>query len=153
MTRQFRLLCAAVVLSVAATHALRAQSGSPLVGAWERFSVINPQGTPQPQAPPSFVIFSADGYFSQTAVTVGRPKIDKPLPELTREELLARFQNAQIRRGTYRVAGDRLTRIDVVNLDPNQEGSEQTQRFRIEGDVLVLNNLDSKAEARFRRMK
>ena len=131
-----------------------AQGGNALVGTWERVSQTNAEGAPNPQ-PAAFLIFSANGHFSQTAAPSGRPKLTKPLQEMTREELLARFQGVQARRGTYRVAGNMLTRMDVTNVNPNQEGSEGVQQFRLEGDMLILSSTDpkSKAQARFRRVK
>lgn len=146
------LLVGLVVLAVARPS--DAQSANVLVGTWERVSQTNADGTANPQ-PAAFVIFSANGHFSQTAVPVGRPKLTKPLQDMTREELLARYQGVQARRGTYSVAGNRLTRKDVTNVNPNQEGTEQVQEFRIEKDMLTLSSADpkSKAQAVFRRVK
>lgn len=107
----------------------------------------------QPPGPAAFVIFSANGYFSQTAIPTGRNKIDKPLDQMTREELLGRFQAVIARRGTYTVSGNRLTRKDVSHTNPNTEGSDAVQDFRIEGDFPILTTPGNKAEARFRRVK
>ena len=98
---------------------------------------------------------TTDGFFSQTAIPTGRPKLNKPLKEMTKEELLAQFTNVVARRGTYTVSGNRLTRTDITNTNPNNEGTAIVQLFRIEGDVLILTNSDTtkKNEARFRRVK
>ena len=72
---------------------------------------------------------------------------------MTKEELVERFQRLEARRGTYTVAGNKLTRRNVSHGDPNQDGTEATQEFRIEGGVLILTTPTSKAEARFRRAK
>ncbi len=70
-----------------------AQNQNPLVGSWERLSVKNDEGVDvQPPEPAAFVIFSADGYFSQTVIPTGRNKLKKPLEDMTKEELLNRFQ-------------------------------------------------------------
>src|SRR5262245_51287273 len=87
-------------------------------------------------------IFSANGYYSQTAIPPNRPKIEKPLTEMTKEELIARFQGVVARRGTYKIEGNKLTRRDMANTTPNLEGTDQVQVFRIEGDVLILGNTD-----------
>jgi hypothetical protein len=133
-----------------------AQTPNPLVGAWERISLVNAEGKPvQPPAPAAFVVFTADGFFSQTAIPTGRPKIAKPIDQLTKEELAARFNSLEARRGTYTVAGNLLVRKNITHVDPNQEGREARQNFRIEKGILILSNADPKLknEARFRRAK
>jgi len=129
---------------------------SPLAGAWERFSARDETGKMvSPQPPAAFLIMTADGFFSQTAIPTGRPKSTKPLRDMTKEELLARFNNVVGRHGTYSVSGNRLTRHDLSNTNPNNEGMSQVQLFKIEGDVLILSNPDTtkKDEVRFRRVK
>jgi hypothetical protein len=96
-----------------------AQPQNPLVGAWERLSLTNAEGVDiQPPEPAAFVIFSADGYYSQTVIPTGR---------------------------------NTLTRRIISHSNPNIEGTELVQEFRIEGDLLILTVPGSKAEARFRR--
>jgi Lipocalin-like domain len=150
------LLRSVAVAAFAATVPALAEAQTSLVGAWERVSLVDGQGKPtQPPAPAAFVIFSADGFFSQSGVPAGRQKTDKPLDQMTKEELLQRFNRLETRRGTYTVAGNRLTRRNVTHGDPTQEGTEQTQLFRVEGDMLILSSADPKLknEARFRRAK
>jgi hypothetical protein len=129
-----------------------AQNPNPLVGAWERISMTDAQGAVAKQIP-AFVIFSASGHFSQTVTPAGRPKINKPLPDMTREELLARFQGLGSRYGTYTVAGNKLTRKSIAHVNPGAEGTEETQLFRIEGDALILTTEGEKGEVRFRLLK
>ena len=142
---------AGAVAPVAAQH--------PIVGAWERFSIKDSTGTDVTPAPPAaFTIFSAEGFYSQIAIPTGRAKVDKPLADYTKEELLARFNRAEARRGQYTISQSRntLTRTYTTSLNPNSEGSEpQVQRFRIEGDVLILTSMSpgNKSEVRFRRAK
>src|SRR5215475_7640979 len=79
-----------------------AQPQNSLVGAWERLTLKNDEGVDiQPPEPIAFVIFSADGYFSQTVIPTGRSKLKKPLEDLTKEELLHRFQLLFAWFGTY----------------------------------------------------
>src|SRR5688572_524461 len=141
-----------------------AQTSNPLVGAWERVSEVDAEGKPSQPLTPSFVIFTADGFFSQTTLPASPPKIDKPagrpknddLNQMTREELVQRFNSVGARWGTYTVKGNSLTRTDVRNLNSNFEGAEQRQFFRIEEGVLILTNArdpKSKYEGRFRRAK
>ena len=129
-----------------------AQNQPPLVGAWERFSLKNDEGVDiQPPEPVAFVIFTADGYFSQTVIPTGRNKLKKPLEDMTKDELLHRFQNLFAWRGTYTVSGNTLTRRIISHTNPNIEGTELVQEFRLEGDLLIWTRPGSKAEARLRR--
>ena len=129
-----------------------AQNQPPLVSAWERLSLKNDEGVEiQPPEPAAFVIFSADGYYSQTVIPTGRNKLKKLLEDMTKEELLNRFQLLFAWRGTYTVSGNTLTRHIISHSNPNVEGSELVQEFRIEGDLLILTGPGSKAEARFQR--
>ena len=131
-----------------------AQNQNPLVGAWERFSLKNDEGVDiQPPEPVAFVIFTADGYFSQTVIPTGRNKLKKPLEDMTKDELLHRFQNLFAWRGTYTVSGNTLTRRIISHTNPNIEGTELVQEFRLEGDLLIWTRPGSKAEARLRRAK
>ena len=109
----------------------------------------------QPPNPVAFAIYSANGYYAQIAIPTGRPTVEKPLSEMTREELLARFQRVTAVRGTYTVSGDRLTRKGIATLNPAAEGTEFVQVFRIVGDTLVLSspNPASRGEARFVRVR
>lgn len=148
------IVLAVVTTCVFWSPALNAQGQNALVGAWERVSLKNADGAvTQPPAAAAFLIFTADGFFSQTAIPTGRKKLDKPVDQMTKEELAERFQRLEARRGTYTVAGNKLTRRNVSHGDPNQEGTEQTQGFRIESSVLILTSLANKAEARFRRVR
>jgi hypothetical protein len=133
-----------------------AAQDNPLVGTWERTSLKDAAGKDvQPPAPAAFLIMSADGHYIQISVPASRPKVDKPVDQLSREELVARFNQVEARGGRYTVSGNRLTRRYDRTANPNQEGTEQTQLFRLEGDVLILSSADPKAknEARFRRAK
>ncbi len=134
-----------------------AQNAGALVGAWQRFSMKDSTGTAVDPVPPAaFVVFTADGFYSQTAIPAGRPKLAKALAEHTKEELLARVDGSEARHGRYTVAGNVLTRTYIASLNPNNEGSPpQVQQFRIDGDVLILTSTrpGNMGEVRFRRAK
>ena len=136
---------AALVLVIGITSAF-AQNSNPLVGSWERIKSDPPDET-------AFCIFSNDGFFTQTILPEGRPKIRKPLSELTKEELVVRYEQLVARRGPYRVEGNRLFRHDVAHHNPNLEGRQNEELWRIEGDVLILSNLQGKDTSWYRRAK
>ena len=127
-----------VVLGIVLCLPVMAQSTNPLVGVWERISLKRGTTEGQPPAAPEFLIISADGYFSESELPEGREKVSKPLGEMTKEELVARFQRTAASRGTYTIQGNVLTRKHVADLNPSAEGNDQVRNFRFEGDILVL---------------
>ncbi len=153
----------AIVISVIALTftlaSLSAGNAAPnqkaFVGTWERFSIKDDEGKAS-EGPTvrSFLLFSADGHYSQTTIPAGREKLNKPLQEMTKEELLNRFVGVRAVYGTYTVTGNKLTRKNITLTNPNDEGKDFIQMFRFEGDVLILTSATgTKSEARFRRVK
>jgi hypothetical protein len=132
-----------------------AQSTNPLVGVWERISLMRGSTQGQPPAAPEFLILTADGYFSESELPEGREKVNKPLDQMTKEELVARFQRTAASRGTYTIKGNVLTRKHIADLNPRAEGTDQVRNFRFDGDILVLSagQPGTGLEARFKRLK
>ena len=147
-TRLFTVLL--TLASAFAAPALAEQN--PLVGAWERVSQTNDAGVANPQ-PYMLVIFSEDGVFTMVNIAKGRPKTPKPVGELTPQEFRSRFTGVQAVYGTYTVVGNRLTRNVVGALNPNNEGQQLSDLFRIEGDTLVGWDPATKAESRLKRIR
>ena len=130
-----------------------AETENGLVGVWEMIALRNDKGLERPPPfPLNHLIFSAEGYFSQTALPVKRPKINKSMEKLTREELLSRFKNLSARFGTYEVSGSQLMRWTYSHSNPNRENYVTTCEFRIEGDVMTLTHSGTKSEAKWRRL-
>lgn len=131
-----------------------AQAQKSVVGVWERISLKDREGkVTQPPATPQIAIFSADGRFMQTAVFTGRKKDKKAIKDMSKEELLERYERVVVRYGTYKLSGDKLVRKDLFHSDPNTEGRETDQTIRFEGDMIILGYAGTKFEARFRRVK
>ena len=126
------VLCALFCLPVVA------QGTNPLVGVWERISLMRGGVEGQPPAAPEFLIVSADGYYSESELPEGRDKANKPLNQMTKEELVARYERTAASRGTYTIVGNVFDRVHIADLNPGAEGSHQTRSFRFEGDILVL---------------
>jgi hypothetical protein len=130
------------LLAVPAT----AQNANSLVGSWERVRSDPPDEM-------AFLIFSNDGFFTQTILPTDRPKINKPLRDLTKEELVVRYEQLVARRGPYRVEGNRLIRRDVAHHNPNLIGRDRIDRWRIEGGMLILSNEQGKDTDWYQRAK
>ncbi len=82
-----------LVLVVSVSVVAEAQANDRFVGPWERISLKNAEGvTTQPPAGSAKLIFTPNGYYAQVVARQGRGKVAKPLEEMTREELLDRYQ-------------------------------------------------------------
>ena len=154
MSRTILAVLCAISLSALSPQA---QTPDPLVGTWERFSATDGQGlTLEPQPPAAVLVFTASGYFSEIAMPAKRPSGGKSLEDMSQEELLARMQNTEGRRGTYTLEGDRLTRRNVVPAtSPGLAAADAAETARVDSDVLILGSTDpnNKAESRFRRVR
>ena len=109
-----------------------AQDSKAFVGTWERISYKDDEGKAiEDRLVRAHLIFSAEGHYSQVQLPTGRAKNDKPLKEMTKEELLNRFEGAVAYYGTYTISGNTLTRKEIVELNPNREGFVNVQTFRL----------------------
>ena len=81
-----------------------------------------------------------DGYYSLTNASEGRRKIDKPVAQMTREELLDRFRSLQVQDGTYTSMGpNRILLKRRISQFPENHGTEQVMEWSIDAnDVLSL---------------
>jgi hypothetical protein len=141
--RNIRTLALVLLLGTTAGFA---QNSNPLVGSWERIKA-------DPPALPAFLIFSNDGFFTMTILPADRPKSDKPLRELTKDELIVRYERLVARRGPYRIEGNRLIRNDAAHHNPNLVGRDVIDLWRIEGDTLILSDPKGKDNGWYRRAK
>ncbi len=147
-----------LILSFALLLVFRVTASAPhqkaLVGTWERIALKDQDGQPLTGAAvASQLIFSADGHYAQVRNPPGRAKLNKPLQDMTKEELLNRFEGINCHAGTYALTGTKLTRKPLSHTNPSQEGDEIQQTCKFEGEVLILAGTTTKREARFRRVK
>lgn len=119
-----------------------AEHKSPLVGTWHNVT--------QPQFPQAVLIIGADGYYSQIAVSPNRNKPQHDFDHRTREELAKQFGGLRASWGTWKVVGNMLVRTVTASEDPGLEGTEMSQEFRFDGEILVVG---SQHGSRFRRMQ
>jgi hypothetical protein len=139
-TTAYRLI-AFVLLSLSGLAQTVANS---VAGTWHNIA-----GPPVPQ---TLLMIGADGYYAQISIPPGRSKPRNDWDHRTREELMKQFGGVRAAYGSWKVAGNKLTRMRTASEDPGNEGTE-TVEFRLEGDVLVLKSPNTQREARFRRMK
>jgi hypothetical protein len=137
-------MAALAALLVSATTL--AQTSDPVAGVWEQIPGRNVTSgeTQRLEAPPLRIIFS-DGYFVQFRAAANRAKIQVPREQMTKEQLLERY-NIQGQYGTYRISAGRLVRKTLVAADPNNEGREGASDFRVERDVLIISNRNAQGQ-------
>ena len=155
-SRSRSVMVLSVLLLVLTLKGAEPAQASSIVGAWTRVYHCDDTGKIiQPPESPAFVIYSADGFFAQMELPPGRPKNDKEVGEMSKEELVARFDNVDALRGRYTIVGTRLAREVIARIDPAGEGKEIVQVMRLAGDTLILNSTKpgDKTEARFVRVR
>jgi hypothetical protein len=108
----------------------------------------------QPPDFPLYVKFGADGYWSMMEMPDQRPKMDKPLEEMTREELFQRFDKVEGGWGHYIVKREFVNRIHLGNIAPGPVGGNQIREYVFEGEVMNLAGTgpNRSPQARVRRL-
>jgi hypothetical protein len=123
-----------------------AQTGTnSLVGTWHNVT--------DPKFPQTVLMIGSDGYYSIITISPGRAKPKNDFEHRTREELMKQFGGLHAAYGTWKVEGNRLTRMRTASDNPGVEGTEGVVEFRFEGDILVLKSSQTQHEGRFRKMK
>jgi hypothetical protein len=131
-------------------------SAERLAGTWERVSLLRNALSVQPPDAPLFVKFGSDGYWSMMEMPDDRPKVNKPLDQLTAKELWARFDKVEGGQGTWTVKSDGsvVTRRHMVNIAAGGENNTQDRLCWFEDEILALVGTGSNRspQARFRRL-
>jgi hypothetical protein len=129
-------LCAFLVLPAAAQHP--DFEVNPLVGTWERVSLLRNSLSVQPPDAALYLKFNADGYWSMMEMPDGRPKVNKPLEEMTKEELFQRFDKVEGGWGYYLVKRDVVNRIHDEDISPGREGLQHIREYIFEDKIMNL---------------
>jgi hypothetical protein len=151
------LVCiAALIASLVLTGKSEAQSRLPFEGVWEEISSVNPNragganvgregregrggGQGSTTTPNAMRRTFIDGYYSLSNAAGGRKPLTKPVPEMTKEELLDRFQSLQVQDGTYEViAPNRILIKRRVSQFPQNHNTEQVMEWKVAADQLSL---------------
>ena len=137
----------------------QAQARLALEGIWDE-TRLREGNAAQAQTPNHMRRIFFDGYYSLTNAAEGRRKIDKPVNEMTREELLDRFRSLQVQDGTYEVIGsNRILLKRRISQFPENHGTEQVMEWRLDDGVLSLKIISDTGSApvgqvtTYRRMK
>lgn len=138
--------------TLAASPALAQQNA--LVGTWEMVSIRNSDGRVEEHRN-GLMINTADGHFSVIQVATNRPKLNKELSQMTRDELSKQLEGLNVRGGTYTISGNRVTRHYTVSLSPIRENTDDVFVYKIDGDALMLTFADptDKREFKWRRAR
>jgi hypothetical protein len=129
-------LSAVMALPVAAQHA--DFDVNPLVGTWERVSLLRNSVSVQPPDAPLYLKFGADGYWSMMEMPDGRPKVNKPLEQMTKEELFERFDKVEGGWGYYLVKRDIVNRVHDEDIAPGREGVQHVREYIFEDKIMNL---------------
>ena len=127
---------------------------NPLIGSWVRFSLLRNGFSVQPPDAPLYVKFSSDGYWSMMEFPADRPKANRPLPQLTPQELFVRFENLDGGWGDYTQNGMLNIRHHKAGLGPGGGESDQIREWSFEGNILLLAGTGGirSPQARFRKL-
>ena len=153
LTKQLLIICVALLMVPAADSRVdaqgaggaRASSGSPgreqarsaLEGVWDEIR-LREGNAADGQKPNHMRRMFIDGYYSLTNASEGRRKIDKPVAQMTREELLDRFRSLQVQDGTYQVTGpNRILLKRRVSQFPENHGTEQVMEWSIDASGVL----------------
>jgi hypothetical protein len=123
----------------------RASSGSPgreqarsaFEGVWDEIRLRDGNAA-EGQKPNHMRRMFLDGYYSLTNASEGRRKIDKPVAQMTREELLDRFRSLQVQDGTYEMTGpNRILLKRRISQFPENHGTEQVMEWSIDASGVL----------------
>ena len=128
---------AAIYLLGFVTHA---QGNKAFVGVWEETHSLGAKGEPGTGNAGMRRIFTADGFYSITygRQCAGTPAVDKPLPELTKAQLLDRLRCVIAQDGSFTVDGDKLNISRRSDNNPPAVGSKQVMQWKVENGELSL---------------
>jgi hypothetical protein len=110
---------------------------NPLIGSWQRVSILRNGFSLQPPEAPLNIKFMEDGYFSELELPDSRLKVNKPIAQQTPKELLGRFDRVAGSWGKYSQIGMWNWRRHEVRLVPSY-GGIQPRQWRFEGNALIL---------------
>jgi len=144
-SRLLLLSSAILALSLAA----QAQSKNAFVGVWEEVGGTNAKGEPETGNTGMRRIFTAEGFYS---IAFGRQcsgtqVVDKPLQELTKEQILDRLRCVIAQDGSFTVDGDKMNITRRSAQAPQNVGTKQTMQWKVENGELSLKILSDTGQA------
>ncbi len=148
MSRLSRLFLVAAVI-FAPGVAAQAQSKNAFVGEWEEVGGTNAKGEPETGNAGMRRIFTTDGFYSIAfgRQCAGTQVVDKPLQELTKEQILDRLRCVIAQDGSFTVDGDKLNITRRSAQAPENIGTKQVMQWRVENGELSLKILSDTGQA------
>lgn len=133
----------------------------PLLGTWKlRGWEVLIEGDDPTTSPPDWkviqgqITYGADGSMSMHMCNGERTAFTgAELFGGSESEILQAFDDYRAYAGTFRLEGDRVTHTIELSLFPNIIGSDQVRIMRIEGDNLILGNVNNTLELTWERYK
>jgi len=141
LTRSLLLVRHLALTALAALPVLAQHSEfetNPLIGTWERVSLLRNSLSVQPPDAALYLKFGADGYWSMMEMPDDRPKVNKPLEEMTKQELFERFDKVDGGWGYYIVKRDIVNRIHDEDIAPGREGAQHIREYIFEDKIMNL---------------
>jgi len=140
---------------------VQAQKNNAFVGVWEEVGGTNAKGEQETGNAGMRRIFTADGFYSITfgRQCAGTQVVNKPLPEMSKEELLDRLRCVIAQDGNFTVDGDKMTITRRSANVPQNIGTTQVMQWKVENGELSLKILSDTGQApvgqitRYKRLK
>ena len=145
LTRPSFLVALIFALSVAA----HAQGKNGFVGVWEEIGGTTAKGEPESGNVGMRRIFTADGFYSIAfgRQCAGTQVVEKPLQELTKEQILERLRCVIAQDGSFTVDGDKLAITRRSAQAPQNVGTKQVLQWKVENGELSLKILSDTGQA------
>jgi hypothetical protein len=142
-----RLIFAVVTFALGVSA--QAQTKGAFVGVWEEVGGTNAKGEPETGNAGMRRIFTADGFYSIAfgRQCAGTQVVDKPLQELTKEQILDRLRCVIAQDGSFTVDGDKLNITRRSAQAPQNVGTKQVMQWKVENGELSLKILSDTGQA------
>lgn len=131
----------------------------PLIGTWKLvgWEVRDPD---DPNiAPPTWerkqgqIMYSADGYMAMQMSNVDRERFEDDSYAATDAERIQTYDDFRAYCGTYRWEGDRVIHVVEQSDYPNIIGTEQVRLMTLDGDRLILDNVNRSIPLTWQRVR
>ena len=148
MRHKSRLLLLSAVIFAQGVVA-QAQNKNAFVGVWEEVGGTNAKGEAETGNAGMRRIFTAEGYYSIAfgRQCAGTQVVDKPLQDLTKEQIFDRLRCVIAQDGSFTVDGDKINITRRSAQAPQNVGTKQVMQWKVENGELSLKILSDTGQA------